>query len=84
MKPNKRKVRKCLKCAKEFSGRFDFSNGKYLSIFLGFFCKNCQDYPFNFRYNCNPGQLNKEGGGELHEIKQSQDKTEIGKEHDKE
>ena len=33
-----------------------------------------------FRYNCIRGQLNNKGGGELHEIKQSQDKTEIGKE----
>ena len=33
-----------------------------------------------FRYNCIRGQLNSEGGGELHEIKQSRDKTEIGKE----
>ena len=38
----------------------------------------------NFRYNCTPGQLNNERGGELHEIKGSQDKTEIDKEHDKE
>ena len=33
-----------------------------------------------FRYNCIRGQLNNEGGGELHEIKQSRDKTEICKE----
>ena len=33
-----------------------------------------------FRYNCTRGQLNNKGGEELHEIKQSQDKTEIGKE----
>ena len=32
-----------------------------------------------FRYNCTLGQLNNKGGGELHEIKQSRDKTEIGK-----
>ena len=38
----------------------------------------------HFRCNCTLGQLNNEGGGELHEIKWSQDKTEIGKEHDKE
>ena len=48
------------------------------------FWKNCQDYTFNFRYNCARGQLNNEGRGELHEIKRSQDKTEIGKIHDKE
>ena len=30
-----------------------------------------------FRCNCTRGQLNSEGGGELHEIKRSQDKTEI-------
>ena len=33
-----------------------------------------------FRYNCTRGQLNNKGGEELHEINQSQDKTEIGKE----
>ena len=27
-KASKRKVRKCLKCVKEFSGRFDVANGK--------------------------------------------------------
>ena len=32
-----------------------------------------------FRYNCIRGQLNKQGG-ELNEIKQSRDETEIGKE----
>ena len=30
------KVRKCLKCVKESSRRFDLANGKYLSIFLRF------------------------------------------------
>ena len=33
-----------------------------------------------FRYNCKRIQLNNEGGGELHEINRSRDKTEIGKE----
>ena len=35
-----------------------------------------------FRYNCTRCQLNNEGGGggELHEIKWSRDKTKIGKE----
>ena len=33
----------------------------------------------NFQINSIRGQLNNEGGGELHELKQSQDKTEIGK-----
>ena len=33
-----------------------------------------------FRYNCKRGQLNNEGRGELQEIKQSRDKTKIGKE----
>ena len=33
-----------------------------------------------FRYNCTQGQLKNKGGGELHEIKRSQDKTERGKE----
>ena len=32
------------------------------------------------RYNCARGQWNNEGDGELHEIKRSRDKTEIGKE----
>ena len=32
----------------------------------------------NFRYKCTRGQLKNKGGGELHEIKRSQDKTEIG------
>ena len=32
------------------------------------------------RYNCTQGQLSNKGGGELHEIKQSRDKTEIDKE----
>ena len=35
MSTNKREVRKCIRCVKEFSHRFDFANGKYLSIFLG-------------------------------------------------
>ena len=30
-----------------------------------------------FSYNCTWSQLNNEGGGELYEIKQSRDKTEI-------
>ena len=33
-----------------------------------------------FKYNCAQGQLNNGKGGELDEIKQSRDKTEIGKE----
>ena len=33
-----------------------------------------------FRYNCSRGQLNNEGRRELHEIKQSRDKTEADKE----
>ena len=41
----------------------------YIYIWLG-----------NFRYNCKRGQLNNEGRGELQEIKQSRDKTKIGKE----
>ena len=39
MKTNKRKVRKCFKCVKEFLGRFDLANWKYLSIFLGAFAR---------------------------------------------
>ena len=34
MKSNKRKVRKYLKCVKEYSRRFDVANEKYLPIFL--------------------------------------------------
>ena len=85
MKTNERKVRECLKCVKEFSCRFDLGNRKYLPIFLGVFGRTvkvkytfCSGY--NFRFNCTRGQLNKEGGGELHEIKRCRDKTEIGKE----
>ena len=33
-----------------------------------------------FKYNCSKGQLKNEGRGELHEIKQNRDKTEIDKE----
>ena len=39
MRTNKRKVRKCLKCVKEFSRRFDLENEEYMSIFLGVFGK---------------------------------------------
>ena len=53
------KVMKFIKCVTEFSHKYDLSNGKYLSIFLGFFAR---------------------GKGQLHEIKRSRDKTEIGKE----
>ena len=37
MKTNKRKVRKCLNYVKKFPRRFDLTNGKYLSVFLGVF-----------------------------------------------
>ena len=33
----------------------------------------------NFKKNCTRGQLNNGREGELHDIKQSRDKTEIGK-----
>ena len=33
-----------------------------------------------FIYNSTRGQLNNEGGGGLHEVKQSRDKLKIGKE----
>ena len=39
MKTNKRKVRKYFKCVKEYSRRLNLANGKYLSIFLGFFAR---------------------------------------------
>ena len=39
VKTNKGKVRKCLKCVREFLRRFDLANGKYLSIFLGVFAR---------------------------------------------
>ena len=61
MKSSKRKVRKYLKCVKEFSRRFDVTYEKYLSIFLGSSARGS-------------GR-----GGELHQIKRSRDKTEIGK-----
>ena len=38
----------------------------------------------NFQYNCTGGQLNNKGGGELHEIKRSRDKTELDDKYDKE
>ena len=34
----------------------------------------------SFRYNCARGQINNKGGGELHVIKRSRDKTERAKE----
>ena len=39
MKIKKGVVRKCLKCAKEYSHRFDLANEKYLSIFLEVFAR---------------------------------------------
>ena len=33
----------------------------------------------NFKKNCTRGQLNNGRGRELHDIKQSRDKTEVGK-----
>ena len=42
MKTNKRKVRKCLNYVKEFSGRFDSVNGKYLLIFVEVFARTVQ------------------------------------------
>ena len=36
-KANKRKVRRCPKCVKEFSCRFDLANRKCLLVFLGVF-----------------------------------------------
>ena len=82
MKTNKRKVRKSLKYVKKYSRRFDDANGKYFSILLGVFARTVKIT--HLHINCTQGQLNNEGGGELHEIKGNQDKTEIGKEHDKE
>ena len=38
------------------------------------------DWLETFRYNCTRGQINNEGGVELHEIKRSWDKTKIDKE----
>ena len=47
------KIRKWLKCVKEFSYRFDLANGKYLSIFLRVFARIVKDQHFaqviNFR-----------------------------------
>ena len=39
MRTNKGKIRKYLKCVREFLRRFDLANGKYLSIFLGVFAR---------------------------------------------
>ena len=39
VKTSKRKVRKYLKCMKEFLRRFDLANGNYLSVFLGIFAR---------------------------------------------
>ena len=38
-KKKQRKVKKCLKCMKEFWRRFDLADEKYLSIFLGVFAR---------------------------------------------
>ena len=38
-KTNKGKVRRRLKCVKEFSHRSNLANGKYLSLFLGVFAR---------------------------------------------
>ena len=70
------------------SSRFDLTNGKYLSIFLGAFTIIVKVTHFaqviNFceraYRNDTQSQLNNEGAGELHEMKQSRDKMEIGKE----
>ena len=78
MKTNKRKVRKCFNCMKEFLHKSDLANGKYLSILLGFFSKNCQGYTFCFTFTRD--QLNNEGEGELREVKRGRDKTKKGKE----
>ena len=39
MKTNIRKITKCFKRVKEFPGRFDLANWKYLSIFLRVFAR---------------------------------------------
>ena len=70
------------------SSRFDLTNGKYLSIFLGAFARIAKVTHFaqvtNFceraYRNGTQSQLNNEGAGELHEMKQSRGKMEIGKE----
>ena len=43
MKKNRTKVRKCIRCVKEFPHRFDLANGKYMSIFLRAFVKTVKD-----------------------------------------
>ena len=59
MKVNKRKSWKCLKCVKEFSRRFYLANWKFLSIFLGVFCKNYQGCTF-----CSGYQFSRKGSQE--------------------
>ena len=44
------------------------------------FYENSKNYLGTFSYYCTWGRLNNGGGGELHKIKRSRDKTEIGKE----
>ena len=43
---NKRKVRKCFKCVKEFSHRFDLVKWEIFVNFPRVVCKNCQGYIF--------------------------------------
>ena len=54
-------------------------NAKYIKQWLIFHFKR-YIWLETFRYNCTQSQLNNEGRGELHEVKRSRDKTEIGKE----
>ena len=80
-------MRKCLKCVKKFSRRFDLGNVKYLSIFLRVFARIVKVTHFaqviNFRERAH-GKIHEikqnEMKRKLQEIKQSRDKTEIGKE----
>ena len=71
MKTKEGKVRRCLKSVKKILHRF--------TQWIIFHFK-AYTWLGTFRYNCIRGQLNNEEGGELNEIKQSRDKTEIGKE----
>ena len=84
MKTNKRKVRKCLKCVKQSSRRFDLANGKYLSILLGLFARIVKITHLTLDKTVHEVKLNNEGGGEFNETKRSEDKTKIGKEHETE
>ena len=74
MKSNKRKLRKCQALEGIFTQIFEKYIQQWTMCHFKMYIRSG-----TFRYNCTLGQLNNNGGGEFHEIKQSRDKTEIGK-----